>query len=252
MPTDTWEKGVQGMCLWKRFLKLTPILAIGLLIGALLLSPMTMAQGNPPVPPRPTIPPPGVTLTPSPGGGDRTNINSQLKLALIVDKSEALPGDQLSYKAQVSNAAGAEATNVWLTCDLPPGLEVQEATTTIGEVHNYGDRISFQVGKIAAGYDTHFMTVRARIVEDTAPGTVLVYHANLTSDQAGGGERSVTTLILGQAQETETTVKTTAREGVPLPVTGGNAFTFWVAIGFLVLLVGAAIFGMRERLLPPR
>ena len=38
----------------------------------------------------------------------------------------------------------------------------------------------------------------------------------------------------------------------PLPSTGGNAASLWVVLGFLVLLVGAAVLGMRERMLPPR
>ena len=145
----------------------------------------------------------------------------------------------------VLEVAGEEASNVWLSCELSEGVLVEETTTTLGEIHNYGQQISFELGRLPPSFDSQFVTVKARIREDAEPGTELAHHANLTSDQAGGGERSVTTLILGD--------KTQARKSpLPLPVTGGGSVSLWVGIAFLVIVGGVALYSVRERLLRPQ
>jgi uncharacterized repeat protein (TIGR01451 family) len=232
----------------KRFLQLTPILLV-LLIGGLTISPLTVVQGAPQpqltAPPRPTAPPPGATpqatTPPSPGGP--IDIDSKITLSLIVDKAEAHPGDQLVYKAQIANVAGKEATNVWLSCQLSEGILVEETTTTLGEIHNYGQQISFELGRLPPSFDSQFVTIKARIREDVEPGTELVHHANLTSDQAGGGERSVSTLVLGDEPP--------EWEGLPLPVTGGGTVSLWIGVAFLAIAGGVALYSVRERSHPP-
>jgi uncharacterized repeat protein (TIGR01451 family) len=233
------------MRLWKHFLQLTPVLIV-LLIGGLYLGPLAVVEGAPllqlTITPRPTVPPPGVTPQAAPSGKP---IDSKITLSLVVDKTEAQPGDQLLYKAQVTNVAGEQATNVWLACELPAGVAVEETTTTLGQIHNYGQQISFELGKLAPSFHSQFVTIRARIGEDIEPGTELVHHANLTSDQAGGGEASVTTTVLGD--------KAQARKSpLPLPVTGGGSISLWIGIGFLVVIGGVALYSVRERFLPRR
>ena len=58
----------------------------------------------------------------------------EMRARLVQDlRSAYLTGQQ----EQVSNMGGAEASNIWLTCDLPPGLQVEEATATLGEVRKH-------------------------------------------------------------------------------------------------------------------
>jgi uncharacterized repeat protein (TIGR01451 family) len=158
-----------------------------------------------------------------------------------VDKKEANPGDSLRYQAQISNRAGKEATNVWVTCDLPEQVEVTEVSATLGEVHRYGQRISFELGRLQPSFDSQRIVIEADIRQDAQPGAELVHHANLTSDQAGGGERSVTTVIVGAAP-TPGSRKSTAAD---LPTTGG-AGSWWLVAGFCMLIVAAAALGIRE------
>jgi len=231
------------MRLSKRFLQVLPVLAL-MLISGLIVAPPALVIGAPPLqgtpPARPTVPVPGTGSSPLASGAP---IDSEISLALVVDKAEALPGDTLLYKAQIANLAGQVATNVWLTCDLPDEVEVQEVAATLGEIHNYGQRISIALGGLQASPESQYVTIEARIRDDAAPGAELVHHANLTSDQAGGGEREVMTTILGTAPE-ET------KAAIPLPTTGSGRIPLWLAAGFVALIVVIALFSMRERILP--
>ena len=231
------------MRLSRRFLQVLPILVL-MLVSGLIVAPPALVTGAPPTqatpPARPTIPVPGTGSSPLASGAP---IDSEISLALVVDKAEALPGDTLQYKAQIANVAGQEATNVWLTCDLSDEVEVQEVATTLGEVHNYGQRISIALGRLQPAPESQYVTIQARIRDDAAPGAELVHHANLTSDQAGGGERSVMTIILGKAPED-------TKAALPLPTTGSGRIPLWLAAGFVVLIVVIALFSMRERILP--
>ena len=162
-----------------------------------------------------------------------------------MDKKVANPGDELLYKAQIANVAGKEATNVWLTSDLPSGVEVQEVTTSMGTVHYHGQRISIELGRMPASYDSQYVSILVRVRDDVDPGTGLLHLASLTSDQSGGGEASVLTTVSGDEPRAKAL-------GIPLPVTGGGSIPLWMAIGFVVLIVAVAVFSMRGRALPPR
>lgn len=238
------------MHLSRRIVELSLVLILTLIGGLVLMQP-TAVQGAPPYqptpPPRPTVappqPPPSTSTSPLPS----VPIHSEIALALAVDKHEAYPGEVLTYKAQVDNVAGQEATNVWLTCDLPHEVHVEEVTTTTGAIHRYGRRVSFELGRFGPGHESQYMSIATRILDDTAPGKELVHHANLTSDQAGGGERSVMTLVLGEAPESPPEqVQDTIKES-PLPTTGNRAIPLWLSLGFVAFIAIAALFSMRER-----
>ena len=263
------------MRILKRLLHWTSI-SILILTCGLVVSPPRIVEGAPQpqgtVTPRPTpvlptltltpppgstptsTPPPGVTATPGGTGGGGTGAGStdtgkavvgELSLALTVDKKVANPGDDLLYKAQIANVAGKEATNVWLTSDLPSGVEVQEVTTSMGKVNYHGQRISIELGRMPASYDSQYVSILVRVRDDVDPGTGLLHLASLTSDQSGGGEASVLTTVSGDEPRAKAL-------GIPLPVTGGGSIPLWMAIGFVVLIVAVAVFSMRGRALPPR
>ncbi len=201
--------------------------------------------------PTATPPPltPEATLPPS-----DLSVRRKIDLALVADKEQAHPGDSLVYKIQVANVAGELASNVWLTCDLPEGVEIepQGISTTLGRIHQYGQRISIEMGQLQASFDSQFVQIKTRIRPDLLPGAVLIHRANLTSDQAGGGVRTSTTsaetqtIIVDAAPSSANPQAGKAQVG-PLPATGGSAWLLWVVIGFVVLIVVAAIWGSRER-----
>jgi uncharacterized repeat protein (TIGR01451 family) len=232
---------------WKRWeMHWLPVLA---LIGVLLVLPPLVVQGAPPAQgsatptPTPLVPPrpiyePGTT----PGsGGSEGAVSSRISLALAVDRAEAKPGDVLRYKAQIANAGGEVATNVWLTCDLPEQVEIQEISITQGQVHYYGRRVSVEVGKLSPGFTSQFVTILARIRDDVEPGTELVHHANLTSDQAGGGEAEARTTIAGEEQE-PTPVP---QEAAMLPVSGSGSLPLWLIAALGTSIIAVALLGRR-------
>jgi uncharacterized repeat protein (TIGR01451 family) len=200
-----------------------------------------LAQGTPP-PRQPINPTPTSSSAATTTTQPNVALESEITLAMVVDKDMAQPGDTLHYRVQVTNVGGKEATNIWLTCDLPEEVEVQESSTTQGTVHAYGQRISFELGRFAPAHESQIVTIVARIREEVKAGTELVGHANLTSDQAGGGEHSVTTVIEGERP-------ITIQEILSLPTTGGGTIPFWMALGFLVMIVVVGLYTARERML---
>jgi len=210
-----------------------------------------LAQGT--VTPRPTVGP----LLPTPV---RTPVIRKVDVTLIVDKAEAHPGDLLVYEAQVANVTGQKATRIWLTCDLPEGVLIEDYSTTKGVIHQYGQRLSVEMGDLHAAFESYFIKIKARIRDDVEPGTELIHHVNLTSDQAGGGEQDaitaydseVKTLVIGEGVEPkpETDVEPAEdnKESQALPVTGNRSVPVWAVLGFTVLIVGVALWGNRSRI----
>ena len=165
-------------------------------------------------------------------------------MALVVDREIAAPGDVLRYQMQVDNVLGQEATNVWLTCDLPAELQVDEVKGALGEVHRYDKRVAFEVGRLQPSFESHVFSIVARVRDDAQPGAELLYRANLTSDQAGGGERSVTTVIQGDKEPV------VAQQVDALPTTGAGSVPWWLVVGFGVLIVMVALFSTKGRIHP--
>ena len=214
------------------------VVAVTLIGGAIAL-PMASTAAPPlqstPTP-RPTV---GLPTFSSPVEG--TPIAARIELGLAVNKEKVRPGDTLLYKAQVANVAGQTATNVWLTCDLPEGVDVQEVTATQGEVYRYGRRVSVELGKLQPAFDSQFVTIKVRVRSDVKPGSELIHHASLTSDQAGGGEREVKTVVTSpEATPTKVTAST-------LPTTGKGALPLWLIAVLGGVIVAAALFSVREK-----
>ncbi|MBN1935527.1 MAG: DUF11 domain-containing protein [Anaerolineae bacterium] len=232
----------------------------GLLVGLLVIAwawaviPLQVT-GAPPsqidVPTRPPV----STLTPtpipgtepgSPSGVDPTK--RKIDLALIVDKTQASPGDLLKYQLQVSNVAGQKATNIWLTCDLPDEVEIATYSTTRGTIHRYGQRLSVEMGMFEPSYESFWVEIEAQIKDEVAAGTRLIHHANLTSDQAGGGERDAVTSYELQVETLVIGGGIKKAETSPLPSTGHSALSAWVVLGFVALIAAAALLEGRERI----
>lgn len=200
------------------------------------------------VTPRPTVGPPQPTPV-------KTPVIRKVDVTLIVDKAEAHPGELLVYQAQVANVTGQKATHIWLTCDLPEGVVIEDYTTTKGVIHQYGQRLSVEMGDLHAAFESYFVKITARIHDDVEPGTELIHHVNLTSDQAGGGERDaitaydseVKTLVIGEGVEpkvqTDVQPAEDEKESQTLPTTGNRSVRLWAVIGFTVLIFGVALWG---------
>ncbi len=226
----------------------------GLLGGLFLILVFGMAAprqviGAPPaqitVTPRPTVNP--LTPTPSPEIGGFDAVKRKIDLAMVVDKTQARPGDTLKYQVQVSNVAGQKATNVWLTCDLPDQLEITTYSTTRGLVHRYGQRLSIEMGLFEPSYESFWVEIEGRIKADVVPGTRLVHHASLTSDQAGGGESTVTTRYDTEVETVVLDGQTVAVEKTALPSTGHGRMPFWTVPLLAVMIVLVALLESRTR-----
>lgn len=238
----------------KWFPQLAPVLALVWIVGLIAAPPQVVSAPlvQSEVTPRPTVPPtptvgPAPTTGPGPTGPETRRGGasaSQIDLFLAVDKTEAHAGDPLRYQLQVANVEGREATNVWLTCDLPADIAVEEVKSSQGEIHNYGQRISVDLGRLPPSFESQSVSIVARILDSAQPGSELIHHANLTSDQAGGAERSVQTLVLGAAP---TAAAESAGAGM-LPTTGSGSMPWWAVAGFCVLIVAAAVASMRKRI----
>ena len=220
--------------------------------GLLAIPPVVMAnapQQQGVVTPRPTVGLP--TSTP-----EVTRVTRKVDLTLIVDKAQARPGDLLHYQAQVTNVTGQVATNIWLTCDLPNEVQIEEVSTTRGEIHEYGQRISVEMGHFQAAFESEFVEIAARVRDDVSSGTELIHHANLTSDQAGGGESNaptlaedqVKTMVIGEEPEPTQESEGTAT----LPVTGRGRISLGVVLGFAALIAIAAFLGSKGHVHPLR
>ncbi len=234
----------------KRVWGWTLVLCLIAAIGLLLAQPLAVVGAPPfqgPVTPRPTVglPQPTVATTP---------VVRQIAVTLIVDKTEAYPGDLLSYKAQVSNVSGQKATNVWLTCDLADQVVIEAFSTDKGVIHQYGQRLSVEMGDFQTGFESYFVKIKARIPNDLLPGTELVSHANLTSDQAGGSESTAITVykaetaVSGAKAEPTPAPAQEKEESSALPVTGRGSIIASVVIGFMVLIVAVMLWENKERI----
>lgn len=238
----------------RRSLSLALFVGLAVIAGWLAIGPL-MVVGAPPLQgvatPRPTIGPPTSTHVATP-------VVRKVGVALVVDKAKAHPGDSLRYQLQVTNITGQKATNVWLTCDLPEGITIDEYSTTKGAVHRYGQRLSVEMGEFQPSFESYYIEIKTHINDDIALGTELIHHANLTSDQAGGGERDASTISDAEAktlvtgEEAQPTAqaqptKETQKAGT-LPVTGSKGISVWIILGFLVIIVAAALIGNKERI----
>ncbi len=114
-------------------------------------------------------------------------------------------------------------------------------TATQGEVYRYGRRVSVELGKLQPAFDSQFVTIKVRVRSDVKPGSELIHHASLTSDQAGGGEREVKTVVTSpEATPTKVTAST-------LPTTGKGALPLWLIAVLGGVIVAAALFSVREK-----
>jgi uncharacterized repeat protein (TIGR01451 family)/LPXTG-motif cell wall-anchored protein len=235
------------MRLTKRSLAVVTVIA-WIIVGVAIATPSLAVQGSfdPQfqATPRPTLVPTPVPTQPANKG---SAIASQIDLALVVDKAEAEAGDQLQYQLQVDNVLGQEATNVWLTCDLPDQVSVESVSASRGETQRYGQRISFELGQLPASFDSEFFTIVVRVQDDVQPGTALVHRASLTSDQASGAERTVTTQVVGAAPTVAVQSPVAS-----LPTTGSSSIPWWLVVGFFALIVIVALLSTRGRIRPLR
>ncbi|MCB1030562.1 MAG: DUF11 domain-containing protein [Acidimicrobiales bacterium] len=75
--------------------------------------------------------------------------NPKLVQDKVVDLSEALPGNELTYTIRVSNAGSAPATTVIATDEMPEGVTRKSVSSTKGEIAEGGDNtLSWDIGEL--------------------------------------------------------------------------------------------------------
>ncbi|MFD2472971.1 DUF7927 domain-containing protein [Amycolatopsis silviterrae] len=98
-------------------------------------------------------------------------------LSKVVDKANALPGDQLTYTVTLENTGNIPVPPVTVTDTLPPGTTFVSADTTSGTVSGTGP-LQWHPTAIPAGSRVT-LTVHTRI-DDATIGTTLINRAKVT------------------------------------------------------------------------
>ncbi|MFI7130931.1 CARDB domain-containing protein [Nonomuraea sp. NPDC050153] len=124
-----------------------------------------------------------------------------------VDKSDAEPGDTLTYQVKLDNVGTGAATAIGLT-DTPPG----------------GPDQTRQVPYLGSGVSTA-ETFTYAIPCDTANGTVLTNTATATAKDTGGGAEANTANNTAKAETTVHAPRLTLAKTAPRTVNAGEAMT---------------------------
>ncbi|WP_370938158.1 hypothetical protein [Amycolatopsis sp. cg13] len=102
-------------------------------------------------------------------------------LTKVVDKANALPGDQLTYTVTLDNTGNLPVPPTTVTDTLPPGTTFVSADTTSGAVTGTGP-LQWRTAAIPPGSRVT-MTVHARI-DDATVGATLINRAKVTEGQS--------------------------------------------------------------------
>ncbi len=168
-------------------------------------------------------PTPTFTITPTPTDTPLPTLTPRVSLVDPVitkrgDPAEAHPGEEVTFVIQVGNRGRAAAVDVVITDDVPAYLEIEQVTTTQGEVEVTGQRVTVRVGTVGPGFTVEIV-IRTRVRDDAPAPIDLVNIATLHSPN--GGDRTSGTVH-------------TRIPGPYLPLTGDRR----PAWGVFVLLVG--------------
>jgi uncharacterized repeat protein (TIGR01451 family) len=98
------------------------------------------------------------------------------------------------YTIQVTNDGSAQADGVVVTCDLPADLKVLGATTGQGTATVEGNKVTVQVGTLAAGQGTT-VTIQTQLKSTVGAGVPVSVTANAT---ANGGLSAISAPVVVQ------------------------------------------------------
>lgn len=231
---------------------------------------------RPTPPPEPTTPPIEPTTPPTepttpPDDGNGESRRSDPILTKSVNTTEAQVGDLIVYVLTVTVDGNRAAEDVVVEDTLPPFLQLENATTTKGQIVINGSTVRAELGSVG---DSETVTIRilARVVAVPEPPTytnVAVLTTTSPTDRPENNRSSVTITFVGprdggRAEASPTPVAPTEPEAptpveslptpVPatptpepipaaLPVTGsgGDGLPFLV---LALLMIGLAAFGL--------
>ncbi|HIE39523.1 MAG TPA: DUF11 domain-containing protein [Anaerolineae bacterium] len=115
-----------------------------------------------------------------------------LRLTKVAQPTQVAPGGTVVYTIVIENLGPGAVTGVTLVDEVPPQLEVQEATVIQGDVTVEGNRVTARVGGLDVGHSAT-LTITARLRADVLPGTQVENTVVGWSDQTG--EITVTAVI---------------------------------------------------------
>lgn len=114
-----------------------------------------------------------------------------LKLALSVDDSVAMPGDTLNYRLMVRNTGNTFSTGTILRDVLSTEVEFLAAS---GNGSLSGQTVTWDLADIAP-LDSTVLTVQARVADTVPPNTEALNLANVTNDQSITANAQVSTFL---------------------------------------------------------
>ncbi|HEC33680.1 MAG TPA: DUF11 domain-containing protein [Chloroflexi bacterium] len=175
--------------------------------------------------PTPTSTPTPIT-TPSPPPTQQAN----LQVSKVAQPTQAIPGGTIVYTIVVENLGPGAATGVMLLDQVPPQLEVLEATVTQGEVLVEGNRVTATVGVLGVGHSAT-LAITARVRADVPPGTQVENVVVAWSDQTGEITAAAVITVPGL-----------------LPESGGSDWGIaWAGVALALFGAGLAGLGLSRR-----
>jgi len=112
-----------------------------------------------------------------------------------IDNTMPRPGDEINYTISYRNVGNASLTNLNLQIVLPAEVDYMFSTPSNPSV--FGQTLMFNLGTLRANTEGQ-VTVRVRVRENIAPGTVLNFPATLTYTDANGQPQSVSANVTAE------------------------------------------------------
>jgi uncharacterized repeat protein (TIGR01451 family) len=146
------------------------------------------------------------------------------------------PGDTVIYTIVATNVGTGPVTNVLITDTLPAELQLQDVTTSKGQVTIAGNYFEVRIGSIAPG---EIVTIIVRALSVSIPGDGVLHNtAFLRSDQ---GDRQASADVIIKASGGCATPAILPPTGGPVPQSEGGVSLWLLLAGLFLLLLGIVL-----------
>lgn len=150
-------------------------------------------------------------------------VQAQTVLNLTVDKTEAQPGDLLTYAIHCRNEGTKAVYDLKLKHYLPPGVTVQSASLPLSYLGR--SELNFDLGEKLQSKDGKIITVQVKITEQPITGTLISKAVLEYKDKQGG-----TNLVVFDTAETLLKSELTSETKIISPVITLAEDTPWYSV----------------------
>jgi len=131
-----------------------------------------------------------------------SSVNRNQPIVPTIDNTRPHPGDEINYTIYYQNVGNGTITNLALQASLPNEVDYISSNPTNPSIS--GNFLIFRLGTLR-GNDQGSVTIKVRVKDNAAPGTILDFPATLSYTNPSGQPESVNTDISGQVwSETNT------------------------------------------------